>query len=139
MENQNEIKFIRLVTGEDIIAEIQPVDEKNCIIINPMKILYASTGTGHMSISLMQWVFMKISTHQQFDLPLINILTSTIPTESLTTYYLETVDQFFNKTNDSEEDEEEYFEGEDEYLDEENGLEMLKDMLKSISDKRKLH
>ena len=87
MEKEIEVKFIRLVTGEDILAEILPVDEKNCKIVNPMKILYSSTSTGTMTISLMQWVFTRISTEQSFDLPLINILTSSPPSDNLKSYY----------------------------------------------------
>ena len=54
------IKFIRMNTGEDIIAEIVKYSEDNediYVLVNPLKVLYTISKTHGVSIALMQWVF----------------------------------------------------------------------------------
>ena len=51
-----DIRFIRLNNGEDIVAEVLDVSNGKIVINNPLKILYTpSLNTGYLSISLMQY------------------------------------------------------------------------------------
>ena len=44
------IKFIRLVTGEDVVSEVQESENGLCLV-NPLKIIYGvNQKTGYISI-----------------------------------------------------------------------------------------
>ena len=72
METDNDsVKFVRLVTGEDIISEVMEVDDasgKHVILYNPLKIMYMSSpmNSDKVGISLLEWVFSRISDKQEF-------------------------------------------------------------------------
>lgn len=90
------VDFFRLVTGEDIVSEYEMQDD--CYrLINPCKIVYlTSAKPGFLSISLMQWVFAKISVEQVFDLPKNQVLIRSAVSESMMDHYFSSVDHFAN-------------------------------------------
>lgn len=98
----SEIYHIRLNSGEDLISEVQwpetkPGHEDHIVLHNPMKIICVPSGKpGYVSLSLMQWIFTKISSDQQFNIFSRDILTMSRPNPNLKEYYKETVD-YFNK------------------------------------------
>jgi len=145
------VKFLRLTSGEDIISEISEVDS-NLVLKNPLKILYTTSRPGIISISLMQWVFPRISSNQSFEMPKNTVVISSEPSENLIEYYWNTIEHFANKQAEKSVDFDDgynYPTDEDEYdevaedmeaVGNEEGLEMLKEILNSIKgDKRKLH
>ena len=89
---------LRMVTGEDVISDaifINEAGNKKYILNNPLKIVYMPITKGtHLSISLMQWMFSRISDNQNFEVDERNVLMITEPTESLTDYYYKTVEYF---------------------------------------------
>jgi len=100
MIKEPEIKFLRLVTGEDIIGLIQEIpkddfDEWHYRIQDPMKIVYLSNPIAptRMSISLMQWIFSRICTEQMFKIYTNEVLTVGIPSASIIEYYNEALDR----------------------------------------------
>lgn len=89
---------LRMVTGEDVISDaifINEAGNKKYILNNPLKIVYMPITKGtHLSISLMQWMFSRISDNQNFEVDERNVMMITEPTESLTDYYYKTVEYF---------------------------------------------
>lgn len=98
IKTENSVKFIRLVTGEDLIAEVTQVEaekEAYYILSNPLKVVYL-TGSkpGILSISLMQWVFWRICEDQQFTIYPEDVLTIGEPTANMEDYYWTSVEHF---------------------------------------------
>ena len=145
-----QVKFLRLNNGEDVISFAYYVPEDDVsgahyILNDPMKIVYMTTSKGSgpfMTISLMQWVFSRISNKQEFKIEERDVLFAVEPTDNLVEYYYETVDHF-NDMKETQEREIEFdSEFEDEYeraYDDAEGLQLIQDMLKQTSDKKKLH
>lgn len=156
---EGQVRFFRLNNGEDIIAYSyhvpkDDVEQGYYIVNDPMKIVYMTASRGmkpYMSISLMQWVFSRISEKQEFRLEDKDVLFTVEPAVGLTDYYYETVEHFIEMKErqkkeiqfgegEAEFNEEEQFEDED-MLDENEGLQMLNDLLNQSKgiDKKKLH
>lgn len=154
---QATVRFLRLNTGEDLIAYAyhipkDDVEDGHYVINDPLKIVYitnTSSGKPVMSISLMQWIFTRICDKQEFKIAEKDVLTTVEPSLNLVEFYYKTVDHF-NKvreeqkraiqfSNEVEEDDESEFD-EDDYTDEAEGLEMLKDILNMVNKpKKNLH
>lgn len=100
----NDIYHVRLNTGEDLITELswpetKPGHETHVILHNPMKIIaIRSSKAGFVQLSLMQWIFSKITSDQQFNVYSRDILTMSKPNSTLVDYYKETV-EYFDKKN----------------------------------------
>lgn len=78
-QSAENIKFIRLVTGEDIITEIKP-DENNYTLVKPLKIVYAlGEKPGVISIGLVQWIFPDVVASQEMSIKDRDILTMSDP------------------------------------------------------------
>lgn len=154
---EGQVRFFRLNNGEDIIAysyrvPADEVDISHYILNDPMKIIYMTTSRGqrpYMSISLMQWVFSRISDKQEFRIEEKDVLFASEPAVALVDYYYETVEHFLDMKEKQKKEiqfgevenlEDELFD-EEEILDENEGLEMLKDLLNQSKgiDKKKLH
>jgi hypothetical protein len=135
LNSSDNIKFIRLVTGEDIVSEVSDISNGKMYINNPLKVVYTpSMNTGFLSISLMQWVFTRISKNQNFDMDLHNILIMTDADDHLVEHYKESLLTFSKKGND---DDTEY-----DTIEEQDGIDMLNsllDKIKSKNNKGKLH
>lgn len=144
--NQNPmVKFIRMNTGEDIIAEIVKCSEDNedaYILVNPLKVLYTISETKGVSIALMQWVFPRICDKQEFTIYSNDIITMCSPSKQMSIYYWNVLTKFTDIKIGSSSDIDGY-EDEDEYEDidpTEEELEYINKMLDEIkSGKRKLH
>lgn len=88
-----ETLFIRLVTGEDLIADVIWNDD-HVLFINPMKIIYVLGDTpGSLKLSLIQWVFPRITNDQEFLINGDDILTCAELSIELLEYYFDTLDQ----------------------------------------------
>lgn len=142
---EQDIRFLRLVTGEDIVSEVKET-KSEFVLMNPMKVLYmTSSRPGYLSISLMQYVFSKISYEQVFNMPKVHVVMHSEPRDTLIKYYNETVDHFLSKRDEvvefeEEDEDDDGFELNDEPEEDENGMKLLEDFMKSIKiDKRKLN
>lgn len=136
--NLSDIRFIRLVTGEDIVAEVADVSNGKLVMNNPLKIVYTpSLQTGFLTISLMQWIFTRISKNQTFDMDLHNVLIMTQAEEQLKDHYEQSL-LTFGKSDSSELDNDE--DTEFGMLDQNEGIEMLNSLINKIKNgKGKLH
>jgi type I restriction-modification system DNA methylase subunit len=84
--------FVRLVTGEDLITDIIWTEDNNFIFINPMKIVYLiGDDPGVLKLTLVQWVFSRISESQEFMVNGDDILTMAPISKELMKYYNETM------------------------------------------------
>lgn len=104
MEEQP-VKFIRLSTGEDLVSEILEVNEAGqdnyYTLYNPFKIVYLSgRKPGSYSISLMQWVFPKICSNQEFNISKKDVIVISDINEDLIEYYWETINHYDNEVSD---------------------------------------
>lgn len=95
---ENSVKFVRLNTGEDLVSEVSEIendDNRYYVLHNPMKIVYQmNVKGGGLTISLMQWVFARICDDQDFVVYSNDVVTMNKPTDSLESYYWETVEHF---------------------------------------------
>lgn len=129
LNSNNTVKFMRLTTGEDIVAEVTDVANGKVVLSYPLKIIYTpSPNTGYLSISLMQWVFTKISINQTFDIGLENVLLMTDAEKTLVEHYEDSIFNFFLKLEQQEEDEEPEMD---------EGLEMLNELIDQIKGKKR--
>lgn len=136
------IKFLRLNSGEDIICEIQKVSDETFQIHNPLKVVYAlNENTGMVSVSLIQWVFPKISEVEQFELDKHNIVISSLASIDMTQYYYKSLDKIKKTSNVSKQyrnlsRDDDYEEDEFEDIDDE-ALDYVKEMMEEVIKKNK--
>jgi hypothetical protein len=147
MTLEESIKFIRLSNGEDLISQIIEIrkeeEDSYYILINPLKIVYM-TGTkpGILSISLMQWVFHRVCSDQEFTIYPSDVLTMAKPTDSLIEYYQDSLyhfDEVKEKLKKNTEFSPTEEEGTFEDVDDDKLLDELKEILENTSSKRILH
>ena len=96
--NEGSVKFLRLNTGEDIIAYTLHVkkddfEDEHYLVDMPLKIIYSTNENRNMllSISLMQWVFAKISDSEEFKLSAKDVLICSNASSHMVEFYYETV------------------------------------------------
>ena len=132
---EQDIQFLRLKNGEDLITEVQETDG-SLVLVNPCKILYLKgKKSGFLSISLMQWVFSRISADQMFEIDKNEVLFKTLPDDGMIIHYINSVEHFLEKESSSN------IEYDDPTIDDsyEDNLELLKELLETKDDKGKLH
>lgn len=95
-QSAENIKFIRLVTGEDIITEIKP-DENNYTLVKPLKIVYAlGEKPGVISIGLVQWIFPDVVASQEMSIKDRDILTMSDPSLDMLKSYRSSIKRLEN-------------------------------------------
>jgi hypothetical protein len=132
---EQDVQFLRLKNGEDLITEVQETDG-SLVLINPCKILYLKgKKSGFLSISLMQWVFSRISADQVFEIDKTEVLFKTLPDDNMITHYWNSVEHFLETESKDK------IEFEDPMVDDsyEDGIDLLKELLGNKDDKGKLH
>lgn len=140
MKLENSVQFIRLTTGEDLISEVTEIQKDDFtyyVLNNPMKVVYM-TGRkpGILSISLMQWVFWRITDDQEFYLSPKDILTICNTSSSMEEYYWSSVEHVESFKEDVEMKSEDVY---DEAEDLTESLESILEAINNSTDKRKLH
>jgi len=143
-----EPKFIRLNNGEDILTVVKEVtdDETGVGYLKfhkPLKVLYLQgSSPGILTVSMMQWVFNRISEDQIFTVYQESILTVGHASDDMIKYYHSCnkhFEEMKDKMNSSiqfegEDDEEELFEDQTEVDEVEKVTRTVKP-----NNKRKLH
>lgn len=96
-ESENTLaKFVRLQTGDDIISEVIEYEDENGIIyllMNPLKVVYMPTNTGHLQVAFMPWVFPKICDHQEFTIHAEDVLIISNVSEYMNDYYWNNIEE----------------------------------------------
>ena len=96
MIDKYETKFIRLITGEDLIANCL-INEKTqrVDIENPMKVVITrSTSSGKTILIMMPWLPLEIVSDEFATLKLEDVLTIVEPKDSFLEYYNNTVEEY---------------------------------------------
>ena len=126
----NNIKIVRLQSGEDIMADILQDEENDTIMLdNPMQVIFKRIPTGQTVMMMMPWLPIEIIKENSAVVYSSDILTIIEPKDDLVNYYGSVVieaQQRMEEKRDfspSEEDEDE----EDEELDEEELFELLRE------------
>lgn len=141
---ENPVKFLRLNTGEDIISEVIPYLKDDQVLYyilkNPCKIVYLiGENEDSIMISLIEWVYSRISNNQTFNLGYNNVLIISEATVDLSKYYYEYLDK--SKSNKVSMVKDSVIELE-ESDDEDEEVQVLKKVLHDLklnNNKRKLH
>jgi len=118
VEDPGEVKFMRLITGEDIITEMKSTSvDNNYILVNPLKIVYSvGDRPGIMSIGLIQWVFPEIAASHEIPIKVNDVLTMCDPSAEMEISYWESLKRleksisfdFSNKRQSSIKQEQDY-------------------------------
>ncbi len=134
----NNIKIVRLQSGEDIMADIIEDEENDTIFLdNPMHIIFKRIPTGQTVMMMAPWLPIEIIKENNAILYSSDILTVIEPKEDLVEYYGNVVVEAQHRMEnanrigslDDEEGEEEY-EDESEEINEEELFEVLKERKK---------
>jgi hypothetical protein len=80
-----EIKLMRLITGEDVLAEIANRDELGICIKNPLIVFIRPTDTGVPSVGLSQWI--PYSADKEFTIKRDRVVVECNPADDLRTQY----------------------------------------------------
>jgi hypothetical protein len=148
MTTQMTTKFIRLVTGEDIVANCLIDNETQYVDVeSPMKVIISRFNNSRKSILIMMpWLPLEVIDDEYATLKFEDILTMVDPKEAFVEYYNNTVEKYRNlvESNDKEdmftnELEDDYFEEEptDEEVSEYDEFN-LDEALESIRDIKKV-
>jgi hypothetical protein len=89
-ELSEDVMHFRLITGEDIIAQVLLEDSSGGLTLGfPMKVVLLPTKDGAYRISLMEWIFSRVSPAQTYDVKSRDVITSSIPSDIIVEYYWE--------------------------------------------------
>jgi hypothetical protein len=133
----NNIKIVRLQSGEDIMADVIQDEENDTLLLdNPMHIIFKRIPSGQTIMMMMPWLPIEIIKENNAIVYATDILTIIEPKDDLIEYYgnivfeahekmMETRD--FNSYEDDEEDEED----EEEELSSEEIMELIKEKKKN--------
>jgi hypothetical protein len=113
----NNIKIVRLQSGEDIMADIIEDGENDTLLLdNPMHIIFKRIPTGQTVMMMMPWLPIEIIKENNAIVYASDILTIIEPKDDLIEYYGNVVFEAqqrmaeprdYNELDDEEEDEEE--------------------------------
>jgi hypothetical protein len=133
----NNIKIVRLQSGEDIMADIIEDEENDTIFLdNPMHIIFKRIPTGQTVMMMMPWLPIEIIKENSAIVYSSDILTIIEPKEDLVDYYGTVVIEAQQRMEEKRDfsNEEEGDEYDEEEIDEEELFEVLKE-----KKKHKLH
>jgi len=114
----NNIKIVRLQSGEDIIADfIEDNDNDTVLLDNPMHIIFKRMPTGQTVMMMMPWLPVEIIKDNEAIVYQSDILSIFEPRDDLIEHYSSVLNQFeevlnsYEEVEDDEDDEEEIEEG----------------------------
>ena len=87
------IKYIRIVTGEDLISEVLEVsNEPHITLYSPMKMIYGFDG-DRVKMQLMEWVFGNLVKTNTFALQRRDIILMEEASDTICNAYLEQISE----------------------------------------------
>ena len=132
----NNIKIVRLQSGEDIMADVMENDENELIVLdNPMHIIFKRMPTGQTVMMMMPWLPIEIIKENNATIYGTDILTVIEPKDDLIEYYgravLEAQEIMEKKRirgiNDEDFDDEEDADGDEEELQVEDIIDLMRE------------
>ena len=140
IETPTAIKFVRLITGEDLISEVFTEDSEKfqkVYLINPLKIVYSFGKKSTLSISLYNWVIPEILEDNVFQVKMNDILLMKEVSSDMEEYYQTTLEHLETYTHFKKNMMNDYPEDEDF---EESEYSYIKEMIEEMKNgKRKMH
>jgi hypothetical protein len=145
----NDIKILRLQSGEDIIASHYVDKETNLIYVDkPMHVIFKRLPTGKTIMMMLPWLPVELITENNAIIDYDDVLTVLEPREELISYYNKASlnaqslvgDEDIGKSliEDQEEMFDEYLDGEEDFDEEELSTEDLEEIVKERK-KHQLH
>jgi hypothetical protein len=140
----NNIKIVRLQSGEDIIADfIEDNDNDTVLLDNPMHIIFKRIPTGQTVMMMMPWLPLEIIKDNSAMIYISDILTVINPKDEMIKYYGDVVveaqqqmEKKFPKLYADDEEEEDDDE-EDTELDDDEDITSLEDIIEAMKSKNK--
>jgi len=140
----NNIKIVRLQSGEDIIADfIEDNDNETVLLDNPMHIIFKRIPTGQTVMMMMPWLPLEIIKDNSAMIYISDILTVINPKDEMIKYYGDVVveaqqqmEKKFPKLYADDEEEEDDDE-EDTELDDDEDITSLEDIIEAMKSKNK--
>ena len=132
----NNIKIVRLQSGEDIMADVMENDENELIVLdNPMHIIFKRMPTGQTVMMMMPWLPIEIIKENNATIYGTDILTVIEPKDDLIEYYGRAVldaQEIMEKKrirgiNDDDFDDEEDEDGDEEELQVEDIIDLMRE------------
>jgi len=140
IETPTAIKFVRLITGEDLISEVFTEDSEKfqkVYLINPLKIVYSFGKKSTLSISLYNWVIPEILEDNVFQIKINDILLMKEVSSDMEEYYQTTLEHLETYTHFKKNMMNDYPQDEDF---EESEYSYIKEMIEEMKNgKRKMH
>ena len=129
----NNIKIVRLQSGEDIMADILQDEENDTIMLdNPMQVIFKRIPTGQTVMMMAPWLPIEIIKENSAIVYSSDILTIIEPKEDLVDYYgtvvIEAQQRMEEKRHFSDQEEDDEYDEEE--IDEEELFEVLKERKK---------
>jgi hypothetical protein len=134
----NNIKIVRLQSGEDIIANYYTDEESNLVLLDrPMHVIFKRLPTGKTIMMMMPWLPLELIKENNALIDLNDVLTVLEPREELVSYYVQAA---FNSDNliGDEEIGESLINTEEEFEEENLSVEELQELMKEQK-KHQLH
>ena len=86
------IKIIRLQTGEDVIADYQQIDgDESVLLSNPMSLIFKRMSTGRAVMLMSPWLPLELVEKNEAWLYQSDILTVVQPKQQIVDYYANSV------------------------------------------------
>lgn len=86
MNSQN-IKIIRMQTGEDIVANIVEEDEDSVLLNSPMRLIFRRLQNGQSVMMMLPWLPVELIKEDSTIVYLDDIITVMNPKDSMIEYY----------------------------------------------------
>ena len=93
------IKIIRLQSGEDIIASFEQ-EQYSITVKDPMSIIFKRLPTGKAMMMMIPWIPMEIVSHNVASIDNENILTVFEPKDALVVYYNKSIEDLYNRAEE---------------------------------------
>jgi len=99
------VKIIRMQTGEDIMASMIEEEEQNETVVlnNPMRLVFRRLPTGQTVLMMMPWLPVELIKEDSATIYTTDIITIVEPKESMKEYYENLVDKTIEEMLNSEE------------------------------------
>ena len=99
------VKIIRMQTGEDIMASMIEKEEQNETVVlnNPMRLVFRRLPTGQTVLMMMPWLPVELIKEDSAIIYTTDIITVIEPKESMKEYYENLVDKTIEEMLNSEE------------------------------------
>lgn len=133
-----QIKIVRLQSGEDIIAGyIENTETEMVQLINPMTVFFKKLSSGTSLLMVSPWLPVEIVENDSAMIYTSDILTVVDPKQNVIDYYQKTLIELENYKNETEESTLDWGDDEEDEL-EEYSEEDIKEALEEIKNNKKL-